>query len=39
VSASGVFGDPSKASKEKGEKIIDAVVENIVTFVEREWRP
>jgi creatinine amidohydrolase len=38
VSASGVFGDPSKASKEKGEKIIDAVVENIVTFVEREWR-
>jgi creatinine amidohydrolase/Fe(II)-dependent formamide hydrolase-like protein len=31
--ASGINGDPSRASAEKGRKILDAMARDIVTFV------
>jgi len=34
-SRTGVIGDATKASREKGEKILDAVVSNIVDFLSR----
>jgi creatinine amidohydrolase/Fe(II)-dependent formamide hydrolase-like protein len=34
ISKSGVLGDPSKASKEKGEQIIRIMISNLVSFVE-----
>jgi creatinine amidohydrolase/Fe(II)-dependent formamide hydrolase-like protein len=34
ISQNGVLGDPTKASKEKGEKIWQVMVENLVKFVD-----
>ncbi len=34
ISANGVFGDPTKASPEKGKKIWDVMIRNLVEFVE-----
>jgi creatinine amidohydrolase len=32
-SRTGVIGDPSKATREKGEKLLDSIVENLVKFL------
>ena len=34
ISTNGVLGDPSKASKEKGEKMWEVMIKNLVEFVE-----
>lgn len=34
ISRSGVMGDPSRASREKGERIWDVMIKNLVEFVE-----
>lgn len=35
LSASGVMGDPTKATREKGEKIWEVMIRNLVEFVEQ----
>ncbi|MBU0993483.1 MAG: creatininase family protein [Proteobacteria bacterium] len=35
ISSSGVMGDPTKASEEKGKKIWDVMIRHLVTFVEQ----
>ncbi len=36
-SKTGIVGDPTKATREKGEKIVKAAVENLVEFI-KEWK-
>ena len=35
ISSSGVMGDPTKATREKGERIWEIMIRNLVEFVEQ----
>ncbi len=34
ISKSGVYGDPSKATPEKGARVVERVVENVQTLIQ-----